>query len=65
MPSLADLKSLERIQQGVAFDATLKLVAELPPVPDDVRKRFPSMVKYDLALKEWHQKLLIALKGGP
>jgi hypothetical protein len=65
MPSLADLKSLERIQQGVAFDATLKLVAELPAIPTEVVRRFPEMAKYNVAMKEWHQKLLLALKGGP
>lgn len=65
MPSDSDLKNFTRLQQGQAFDATLKLVAELPPVPEDVRKRFPSMAQWQVALKDWHQKLVIALKGGP
>jgi len=58
------LKAFARLQQGAAFDATLRLVAELPVVPDEVKKRFPSMIKYDLELKEWHKRLLLALKGG-
>lgn len=65
MPSPEALKSFTRLQQGQAFDATLKLVAELPPFPESVKKRFPEMVKHEEALKEWHQKLVIALKGGP
>lgn len=64
MPSDADLLSFSRLQGGVQFDSTLKLVAELPPIPKEVRERFPSMEKYDMALKDWHQKLVLALQGG-
>jgi len=64
MPSANDLKNFARLQQGQAADATLKLVAELPPVPADVKKRFPSMMKHEEALKDWHQKLVLALRGG-
>ena len=65
MPYEDDLKNFNRLREGQAFDSTMKLVAELPPVPEDVKKRFPSMAQYELAIKQWHQQLLVALKGGP
>ena len=64
MPTASDLASFQRLQQGQQFDATMKLVAELPPIPQEVKARFPSMAKHEEAMKEWHNKLLIALKGG-
>jgi hypothetical protein len=64
MPSEEDLKNFLRLQQGVPFDTSLKLVAELPPFPEDVRKRFPSMAQYEASLKDWHSKLILALQGG-
>ena len=64
MPSADDKKNLARLQAGVQFDATLKLVAQLPPFPEDVKQRFPSLLQYEQNLKDWHQQLLIALKGG-
>lgn len=64
MPTPDDLKSFQRLQQGQNFDATLKLVAEYPRLPEELHNRFPSLAKHEENVKEWHQKLLIALKGG-
>lgn len=63
MPSDADKLNFARVQQGQGLDATLRLVAQLPAYPDDIKKRFPSMAKHEEALKEWHQKLLLSLKA--
>lgn len=64
MPSAESLKHFSRLQLGAATDTTDRLVAELPKVPDDVKKRFPSMAKFEQDMAEWHRKLLLALRGA-
>lgn len=64
MASDADLKSFARLQGGVQFDSSLKLVSQLPSFPKDMRDRFPSLAQYEASLKEWHASLLLALQGG-
>lgn len=65
MPSPEALKSFIRLQQGQAFDASLKLVKEYPRLPEELHKRFPSLAKHEENVKKWHQELILALKGGP
>jgi hypothetical protein len=64
MPSADALKNFSRLQLGAATDTTERLVTELPKVPEDVKKRFPSMAQFEERQKEWHRKLLLALRGG-
>jgi len=64
VPSAEDLKAFTRLQKGAADDSASRLVAGLPKLPPDVKKRFPSMEKYEADMQDWHEKLLIALKGG-
>jgi len=64
MPSDQDRKTLKRLQAGAAENTTAKLVDNLPPVPADVKKRFPSMQKWEESQKDWVAKLIIALRGG-
>jgi hypothetical protein len=33
--------------------STPKVVSPPPQVPEDVKKRFPSMVEYEKAMKKW------------
>jgi len=63
MPSPDQLKNFTRLQNGVAFDSSLKLVAELPPYPAALKARFPEMAQHEAALKEWHANLILALQG--
>ena len=65
MPSANDLKIFKRLQIGAEFSTTAKLVANLPPLPLDVKQRFPSMIVYEQQLKDWHTKLVLSLCGGP
>jgi hypothetical protein len=53
-----------RRQTGAEFSTTEKLVSNLPPIPADVKTRFPSMVAYEQQLKDWHTQLLVTLSGG-
>lgn len=64
MPTDIEKTGFNRLQQGVQFDATLKLVAAFPPMPKEVIDRFPEMAKHEAAVKEWHKALILALKGG-
>ena len=57
------MNQFKRLQAGVPFDSSLKLVAALPPIPESVKKRFPEMAQWEVALKDWHKQLLIALQG--
>lgn len=63
MPSDADLKNFKRLQLGASDDSVERLVAALPTIPEDVKKRFPSMAKHEQDQQEWHRKLLVALRG--
>ena len=53
-----------RRQTGAEFSTTSKLVANLPPIPADVKARFPSMIAYEQQLKDWHTQLVVSLTGG-
>jgi len=64
MPSANDLKGFKRMQQSALSDDSLKLVANMPEFPPDLKKRFPSMEKHEQEVKEWNKKLIIALRGG-
>ena len=64
MPSADDLANFVRLQGGVSFDSSLKLVSQLPPLPPEITQRYPSMVQWEKSLKEWHKSLLLALQGG-
>jgi hypothetical protein len=55
----------KRRQQSVAVDDIQKVVANRPPIPDSVKKRFPEMQRYEEEDKQWVQKLTIAIRGGP
>lgn len=35
----------------------------MPAVPDDVKKRFPSMNQWEKDLKEWVRKVVFNLQG--
>lgn len=63
MPSEADLKQWERMQNSAGSDDTAKLVENMPPVPTDVKKRFPSMLQYEEMQREWVIKLIKAIRG--
>lgn len=64
MPSAEDLKQWERLQNSAGFDDTAKLVENMPPVPSDVKQRFPSMHQYEEMQREWVIKLIKAIRGG-
>lgn len=64
MPSANDLKTFRRLQVGANFSTVSKLVPNMPPLPLDVKTRFPSMVAYEQQLKDWHTQLVLILTGG-
>lgn len=64
MASDADLKNFYRIQQSAGSDTTDKIVQQMPPIPEDVKKRFPAMAAYEEKQREWVKQLIIALRGG-
>ena len=64
MPSAQDLKQFQRVQNSAGSDDTAKLVANMPPYPDEVKQRFPSMARHEADQKEWIKELIIALRGG-
>ncbi len=51
-----------RIQQGAAQP---EIIQKVPTLPDDVKKRFPSFVKWEEEVEQWRVKTNIALRGGP
>jgi hypothetical protein len=63
MPSPQDLKMFQRIQASSTLDVAT-LVPKLPPLPETVKKRFPELVKWESDLETWHNKLVIAIRGG-
>jgi hypothetical protein len=40
-----------------------KSLPKLPRIPDEVKKRFPSMAKYEKDLDDWRDKLLLVMRG--
>lgn len=44
--------------------AAPEIIPKLPPYPEDVRKRFPSLEKHQADLEDWRVKASIAIKGG-
>jgi len=62
MSSPADKARFARLQQG---SAQPEIIQKLPQVPDEVKKRFPSMAKWEEDLEAWRTKTNIALRGGP
>lgn len=63
MPSAEDLKSFNRKRN--APDVSQEVIDKFPAFPDDVRKRFPSIVAMEKSIEEWRVKTNIALRGGP
>lgn len=64
MPSAEDLKQWERLQNSSGSDDTARLVENMPAIPTDVKQRFPSMLQYEEAQREWVVKLIKAIRGG-
>jgi hypothetical protein len=64
MPTPADKASYDRLQQGVQFDTSLKLVSRFPRLPKTLHDRFPELAQYEKEVVDWHMDLLLALKGG-
>lgn len=59
MASPESLKSFARLRaQGAAMPT---VVPKLPPIPDDVKKRFPEMKQYEEALEKWRTDMSVAL----
>ncbi len=59
MASADDLKSFSRLRaQGAAMPT---VVPKLPKLPDDVRKRFPSLVQWEQDVEKWRVDLATAL----
>lgn len=63
MASPEDLKSFARKQ--AADDQSAALIKRFPSYPEDVKKRFPSLVKQEADIEQWRQETNIALRGGP
>jgi hypothetical protein len=51
-----------RLQQGAA---TPEVIQKFPPYPEDVKRRFPSLVKHEEEVEAWRVKTNIAIRGGP
>jgi|GEM_PF-4225929 hypothetical protein len=64
MASEEDLKQFARQQNVADSDDSQQVVADLPPYPEALKRRFPEMQVHEAALKEWVKKLIIALRGG-
>jgi len=65
MPSEADLKGFQRMQDSVGVDDTQRLVANMPPYPPSLKKLVPDIQQHENELKGWIKELIIALRGGP
>ena len=71
MASPDQLKNFARLQQGAQVDSSLSRVKPPTPLPEEVRKRFPSMAQWEQREQDRHQELLQALAsiktggGGP
>lgn len=64
MPSEEKLKQWERLQNSAGLDDTEKLVENMPPIPTDVKQRFPSMHQYEEMQRGWIIKLIKAMRAG-
>lgn len=62
MPSDADKKSFDRMR--LDSGARPVLVQKFPTIPDDVKKRFPSMVKFEQDIEAWRVAANKSLGGG-
>lgn len=62
MASPEDLEQFARQQNVAAADDSYQVVADLPPYPESVKRRFPEMQQHEAALKEWVKKLMIAIR---
>lgn len=60
-PTPEDLASFERLR--LSADSPLS-VPKVPRLPDDVRKRFPTLEKWERDMEEWRTKLNVILRGG-
>jgi hypothetical protein len=60
--SPGDKKSFSRMQ--VSQSANTEIIPKLPPLPDDVKKRFPSLYDWQRGMEEWRVKANIAIRGG-
>lgn len=61
MASEEDLKQFNRLRSG---PAPLALIQRLPPIPDDIKQRFPSAKKWEDQLEKWRVEANTALGGG-
>jgi len=56
-----DKNRFARLQEG---SAQPQVIQKFPPYPEDVKRRFPSMVKHEEEVEQWRVKTNIALRGG-
>lgn len=64
MPSEADQKIFTRLQFSAGLDNTMKLVSQMPPIPEKAKKIVPEFADYEEALKKWQITVILALRGG-
>lgn len=64
MPSAADKASLDRINRSGDSD-NAKMIPRFPEIPAEVKARFPSMKDFEQKVREWEEKMGIAIRGGP
>jgi len=57
-----DQTSFDRLQIG--GDGVPRVIPKVPTLPEDVRKRFPSLVEWEKQMEEWRVKATRALTGG-
>jgi len=63
---VASQQDLDQLKRLVLDQDTARIVKEMPPIPNEVKLRFPSMVKYESDLRDWTTKhLAIVIRGGP
>lgn len=64
MPSAGDQKSLDRINRtGDADNA--RMIPKFPALPEDLKARFPSLNEFEQRVREWEEKMGLAVRGGP
>lgn len=64
MATEEEIFQFRRIQNSVGTDDSQKLVANMPPYPQDLKERFPTMQNHEDRLREWVKELIIAIRGG-
>lgn len=62
MASPEEKDRFARLQQG---SAQPEVIQKFPSLPDEVKKRFPSLKDYEDQVEQWRVKTNIALRGGP